>query len=312
MVSVIIPNYNHSLYLKERLDSVLNQTYQDFEVIILDDCSSDNSREIIVQYKNHPKVSHIVFNEENSGSTFKQWQKGFKLAKGEYIWIAESDDVAHPDFLKSIMGEMHKDNEIVLGFSAIQGIDSNGDEIPGYSLSTYTNTPLMDGKEFIKRNMVFGCHILNASSVVFRKNVVQEISNDYMSLMTAGDYLFWIDVASKGKVIKIPTKLDYFRQHERKVTPNAVKTGLQFEEVFKIFQIIDSRNLLSPIHRKLAIGFWMERIKKEKSKFQSPQILDKIYEIWNVSKTKREFYRLLYLINGVGRKLKKKYLNYSL
>ena len=53
---VIIPNYNHALYLQERLDSVFNQTYQDFEVIILDDCSTDNSREIIEKYANNPKV----------------------------------------------------------------------------------------------------------------------------------------------------------------------------------------------------------------------------------------------------------------
>lgn len=312
MLTVIIPNYNHAPYLKERIESVLNQLYQDFEVIILDDCSSDNSREIIEQYRNHPKVSHIVFNEVNSGSTFKQWQKGISLAKGEYIWIAESDDVAHPEFLKSIMVEMEKDNEIVLGFSAIQGIDSDGNKIPGYTLSTYTHTTVMDGMEFIKKNMVFGCHILNASSVVFKKEIAYKIPKDYMSLKTAGDYLFWIEIASKGKVVKVPKKLDYFRQHERKVTPNAVKTGLQFEEVFKIFQILDSRNLLKPMHRKLAIGFWMDRVKKEKSKFQSSQILNKIYDLWKVSKTKRGYYRLLYIINGVGRKLKKKYLGYSI
>ena len=94
MVSVIIPNYNHAPFLKERIDSVLNQTYDNFEVIILDDKSTDNSKEVIANYRGHSKISHIVYNEENSGSTFKQWQKGFSLAKGDYIWIAESDDVA--------------------------------------------------------------------------------------------------------------------------------------------------------------------------------------------------------------------------
>lgn len=68
-VSVIIPNYNHSSYLKERIDSILNQTFQNFEVIILDDCSTDNSKEIIELYRDHTKVSHIVYNEKNSGST---------------------------------------------------------------------------------------------------------------------------------------------------------------------------------------------------------------------------------------------------
>ncbi len=94
IVSVIIPNYNYSAFLKQRIDSVLQQTFNDIEVIILDDNSSDNSKDVIESYRGEPHVSHIVYNEENSGSTFKQWRKGFDLARGEFIWIAEADDFA--------------------------------------------------------------------------------------------------------------------------------------------------------------------------------------------------------------------------
>ena len=63
LVSIIIPNYNHALYLKERLDSIFNQTFQDFEVILLDDCSTDTSREVLAEYAKKDKVSHCIFNE---------------------------------------------------------------------------------------------------------------------------------------------------------------------------------------------------------------------------------------------------------
>jgi glycosyltransferase involved in cell wall biosynthesis len=85
MISVIVPNYNHAKFLKERIDSILNQTIQDFELIILDDCSTDNSREIIESYRQLPNVS-IFYNSKNSGSPFKQWKKGINRAKGKYIW----------------------------------------------------------------------------------------------------------------------------------------------------------------------------------------------------------------------------------
>ncbi len=75
MVSVIVPNYNHASYLVARIESILNQTYQDFELILLDDCSTDDSREVLLKYKDNPKVTHLVFNEQNSGSPFIQWQK---------------------------------------------------------------------------------------------------------------------------------------------------------------------------------------------------------------------------------------------
>ena len=94
LVSVIIPNYCHAKYLDQRIQSVLNQTYPNFEVIILDDCSPDDgaSRAVIEKYRFDPHVTHIIYNETNSGSTFKQWNKGFSLAEGELVWIAESDD----------------------------------------------------------------------------------------------------------------------------------------------------------------------------------------------------------------------------
>ncbi|MDE6577705.1 MAG: glycosyltransferase [Muribaculaceae bacterium] len=311
MVSVIIPNYNHAPYLKERIDSVLNQTYQDFEVIILDDCSQDNSREIINQYRNHPKVSHIVFNEQNSGSTFKQWQKGFDRAKGEYIWIAESDDVAHPEFLSKIISRLNEDLENVLGFSALVGIDSKGNRIPGYSLSTYSRKNIIEGKDFIKKNMIFGCHILNASSVVFRKSALKNVPDEYMSFKTAGDYLFWIELAKQGNVIKVSETLDYFRQHDKKVTPNAVKSGLQFKEVHKIFLRLKELGILTPVLYQLGVGFWIQRIHQDGSKIESEENRKDVESLWRKSSSINYISRYLYLLNGIGRRIKKKYLGYS-
>ena len=66
LVSIIVPNYNHEKYLKQRLDSIFNQTYSNFEVILLDDCSSDSSQTILLEYAKNPKVSYCIFNEFNS------------------------------------------------------------------------------------------------------------------------------------------------------------------------------------------------------------------------------------------------------
>lgn len=81
----------------------MNQIFQDFELIILDDCSTDNSKEIIEMYRGNEKITQIIYNDANSGSTFLQWKKGIELAKGEYKWIAESDDYSHPQFLETVL-----------------------------------------------------------------------------------------------------------------------------------------------------------------------------------------------------------------
>src|SRR5687768_4023193 len=106
LVSVIIPNYNHGSYLKQRINSILNQTFQDFEIILLDDCSTDNSVEIIEEYRSHTKITSINYNPINSGSTFLQWKKGIDLAQGEWVWIAESDDWCELDFLEVLIQEL--------------------------------------------------------------------------------------------------------------------------------------------------------------------------------------------------------------
>src|ERR1017187_1910144 len=107
-VSVIIPNYNHARFLRRRIDSVLQQTFQDFEVILLDDCSTDDSRSILSKYADDPRV-RIEFNEKNSGSPFKQWNKGVRLAQGSYVWIAESDDYAAERLLERLVAVLDAD-----------------------------------------------------------------------------------------------------------------------------------------------------------------------------------------------------------
>src|ERR1700730_10551870 len=111
-VSVIIPNHNHAPYLRQRIDTVLQQTFQDFEVILMDDCSTDDSRAIISEYATDPRV-RIEFNGRNSGSAFKQWNKGVGLARGEYVWIAESDDYADLRLLERLVAVLDEETKIV-------------------------------------------------------------------------------------------------------------------------------------------------------------------------------------------------------
>ena len=105
-VSIIVPNYNYACYLNVRIASILNQSYTNYELILLDDASTDNSVEILEKYKDNPHVSHILVNEKNSGSPFQQWAKGISLARGKWIWIAEADDVAEPTFLEVCLSQI--------------------------------------------------------------------------------------------------------------------------------------------------------------------------------------------------------------
>ena len=255
-VSVIVPNYCHAPYLKERIDSILNQTFQNFELILLDDCSTDNSREILLSYKDHPKVSHVVLNEHNSGNTFLQWEKGVALAKGPYIWIAESDDYADETFLESVMSGFYLRPDCVLGRSGSYQVNQNGRVlVRDWDIWKEDETArYYDGNNYILHNLLHFNYIYNASMVVFRKDVFPKIDKAYQQLRYTGDWLFWIAFLQHGPMFEYRRKLNYFRQHQNKVSARSFSTNRGVVDQMKVMAFVISHIHLSPFRRLMLRG----------------------------------------------------------
>lgn len=221
-VSVIIPNYNHARFLEQRIESILCQSYNNFEVIILDDKSTDNSHEIIQKYRTNKKISHIVFNEENSGSTFKQWEKGFKLSSGDLIWIAESDDACAPTLLEVLTNCFIIDNDCVLAYCKTIKIDTLG--IP-FAEEGFNNSFHMKGIKFIKKYLYRHNFITNASSAIFNKNVLKNIDWSFTNYKGCGDWIFWVEIAKQGTVHYNNSPLNFFRIHKTNTTTKLIFQG---------------------------------------------------------------------------------------
>lgn len=241
-VSVIIPNYNHAPYLKQRIDSVLHQTYQDIEVIVLDDCSTDGSAGIIEEYRHHPKISHVVFNDRNSGFTFRQWEKGIHLAKGKWIWIAESDDWCETTFLETLLTGVKESPHFSMAFCQSHVVD-NDLKI----LKTSENRLLeevLPGNDFISGRLVHRNVVINASMCIFKRECYYNVSDRYTGYKFCGDWLFWIEMASLGNVFISGKVLNYFRKHKGDVSSKAYRSGLFFLERL---QMIDDLVILKLI-----------------------------------------------------------------
>jgi glycosyltransferase involved in cell wall biosynthesis len=223
-VSVVTPNYNHEIYLKQRLETILNQTFSGKECIVLDDSSSDNSTNIIELFSKNNEFINIVFNTYNSGSTFSQWNKGVSFAKTNLIWIAESDDYADSAFLESVSKPILEQDDVVLSFCQSNVVDEfgvfshiwNNNFIDSYRLS-FEHDFIMDGLEFVKLFLIHKNVIPNASAVVFRKDIYEKIGGADESLKTNGDWLVWLKMLCYGKVAFIAKPLNYFRRHSESV-----------------------------------------------------------------------------------------------
>lgn len=238
-VSVIVPNYNHARYLPQRIESILRQTYQDFELILMDDCSTDDSRAVLSQYASDPRV-RIEFNEANSGSTFKQWNKGVRLAQGKYVWIAESDDYADERLLERLIPLLDSDARVVFAHCRSWRIEGD-DRVSGFAHSyTHSFDPhrweadlAADGREECQTYFAFGNTVQNASAVIFRKAAYESVGGADESLRLCGDWKLWAAIALTGRIAYLAEPLNYFRFHESSVRRITAQDGADAIEILQ-------------------------------------------------------------------------------
>lgn len=306
MVSVIIPNYNHARYLQKRISSVLEQTYQDFEIIILDDCSTDNSKEIIEQYKGNPKVTKVIYNELNSGSPFRQWEKGFSCATGDLIWIAESDDWCTDNFLDEAVSAFEAHEDLILNYSESKLYIEAEDKFilnpwgKWLDKNKWTKDYVIEGKIEVATVLVYLCSMLNASAVVFRKSALLQINPEvYNSFRFSGDYMLWSQLATLGKISFKSTPLNFFRYHDKSTRTDKPleQEILNFKENFRV--ITQNKQIAEQLDFKINLANyeWIFKgwLKKSKGLNQELLLLDFMPSFLKLSYTK-------YLLNHYIRK----------
>jgi len=224
--SVIIPNYNHADFLRERIDSVLAQTLAPAELIILDDASTDNSREIIESYRDDPRVTHIICNENNSGSPFKQWKKGIIQATGEWIWIAESDDIADKLFLETASQAITKNPGTGI-FYCDSACRSEANTPLRYSFfsemknmffktTKWSADHRINGEDEINQHLKYFCTINNTSAAVFRKDLLLDVLSKLETYIYHGDWYCQLAIAAHTQIAYSARALNTFRMHENR------------------------------------------------------------------------------------------------
>jgi glycosyltransferase involved in cell wall biosynthesis len=247
LVSVIVPNYNHARFLPKRIDSILAQTCQDFELILLDDCSTDESRAILQRYSSDPRV-HLEFNQANSGSTFKQWNKGVHLAHGKYVWIAESDDYADASLLATLLALLEQDDAIAFAYCRswrvpdVDRVDGLGDwYLELLDPHLWQSDFVADGREHCRKYFARMAVVCNSGAAVFRKSCYDEVGGADETLRLCGDWKFWAAMALTGKVAFSSRRLNYFRHHATNVRTRATEDASDVIEKLGVIRWILDR-----------------------------------------------------------------------
>lgn len=246
LVSVIVPNYNHARFLEQRLQSIYDQTYRHIELIVLDDASTDDSREVITRLLERcPFPFRTAFNETGTGNPFRQWQRGLSMARGSLIWICESDDFADSRFLEHLVPNF-ADLSVKMALGRIEFCRDDGSPMPGMA-------GFRDGAEpgiwdrpvsrpaaqwfrsaFARRNIV-----TNVGGCVFRHQPIDDAIWDRAAqFRIAGDWFLYIHLLGSGKLAYSPEALACFRQHGANTSARNFDKIYYYDECWAVQQEI--------------------------------------------------------------------------
>ncbi len=253
-VTVIVPNYNHEKFLRQRLESVLGQTFADFEVLLLDDASTDASLEVFRPYAADPRV-RVLLNDVNSGSPFKQWNRGLDAAAGDYIWIAESDDFAEADFLQDLVAVLDADPNVGIAYCQSRIVHMDDSDIePGRVKAWYATFEDKErwekgyrnsGRAELANYMVYKNTIPNASAVLFRRSLLNDGLRAPENMRLAGDWMFWARILCRTDLVFLAKPLNYFRvAHSHSQRSKTAQHGLELMEGLDVYAFIEGTALL--------------------------------------------------------------------
>ncbi|MCT8586964.1 glycosyltransferase, partial [Glaesserella parasuis] len=217
LVSVLICAYNTEKYIEQCINSVINQTYTNLEIVIVNDGSTDNTKHIIEKLANQDNRISIINNEMNIGY-ISSLNKGIQHIKGEYIAKIDSDDVAKPDWIKNILEKMLEDPTIIAMGCYLEIISVNGKLGKYYKTGDIWKNALTDAH--IKNDMLFYNPIHN-NTMIMKSLIHKKYGLIYdLNYIHAEDYKFWFEVSKLGKMANYPEALVYYRLHSEQTSSN--------------------------------------------------------------------------------------------
>lgn len=201
LVSIIMPSYNTGAYISDSIKSVISQTYVDWELLIVDDCSTDNTVEIIKSFSD-PRIK-LLMNKRNSGAAESR-NYALREAKGRWIAFLDSDDIWKPEKLEKQI-EFMKKNGYAFTYTDYR-ICLNGEWLP------YINT----GPDFVNKRRMYNYCYFSTITVMYDRDVIGLIQ--IKNIRKNNDYAMWLLAIEKANAYRLPECLSYYIKHDDSIT----------------------------------------------------------------------------------------------
>lgn len=212
LISVVIPVYNAEIFLNESLQSVITQTYQDWELLVIDDCSTDNSASIIKQYVEQDSRIRYFKTDRPSGSPTLPRNIGIEHARGRYIAFLDSDDAWLPNKLERQMAMFEKYKDMAICFSNYEKMAENGER----------NDRIIKAPERVTYKQLLLGNVIGCLTAVYD---TEKVGKMYFSNHSHEDYILWLSILKRGYVARNTGTVEaLYRVRGHSVSSNKLKT----------------------------------------------------------------------------------------
>lgn len=243
-VSIVLPIYNYARYLDERMTSLLEQTCEDFELIAVDDGSTDDSRTVVAKYLGDPRVRTLWF-DVNGGLPYLRWNDGAAVARGEYVLFAGADDSCERTMLEVLVGLLDRHPGAGLAHVRSWVVDPAGHRVrllpTGARWATDFVATCQDEAPFLMAKNTMP----NASAMLLRRSVFEACGRFDTSMRLCADYKLWVRMLLVSDVAYSAQALNYFRKHPRTLRSVEGPGSLVLEryeileEMLRVFAVSD-------------------------------------------------------------------------
>lgn len=229
-VSVFIPTYNYGAFLDEAIQSILGQTFTDYELIIVDNCSTDNTEELVQKYLTDPRVSYYK-NETNVGLV-GNWNRCLELVRGEYLKMLCADDRLHPQLLEKFVRVMDENPQVAI-------VGSHCEAFGDYSFCRVSPFVGLVTGNYVRQLLLGDVNVLrNPTVTMFRNKDAKKAGKFHMQLKKLADREYYMRLLNLGDCYVVPDSLSYVRQHTQR--ESAKIKVLKYNPIFENYAFIES------------------------------------------------------------------------
>ncbi len=252
LVSVVVASYNHAEYLDQRMDSLINQTYKDIEILVIDDCSTDGSVEVLRKYETHPKVKLII--RKKNGGWVAVSNQGVAISSGEFIVFANCDDSCDSQMIERLVRSMNRNATAGIAFCKSVIIDES-DRVLGddYAIreKSFRERCVVDtfiSRDEMYRFLLHSCVIPNLSAALIRRFCFDSVGAFSSNYRACSDWDLFFKIANDFDFSYVAQPLNRFRQHSTTIR-SATKGQITYDEFFKLLLSQIRRDKLSESER---------------------------------------------------------------